>query len=122
MIFDDCVSQLHQRSGKPRILSSLYMRGRHSNISVVISSQEYMSVPKNIRINASCVIIFRVANRKELKGISEELGGTMTQSSFEQMCETVWSVPYRFVVVNLASQTLDDKYFASFTQRILIQK
>ncbi len=99
-IFDDCIGDMFARGGKPKICQHLFMRGRHSNISIIITSQEYMLIPKTIRVNASQVILYEIHNRKEQRTISEEHGNGLKQADFNGLCKQVWSTPFACLMID----------------------
>lgn len=99
-IFDDCIGDMFARGGKPKICQHLFMRGRHSNISIIITSQEYMLIPKTIRVNASQVILYEIHNRKEQRTISEEHGNGLSQKDFNGLCKQVWKTPFACMMVD----------------------
>ena len=55
------------------ILHDLFFRSRHSNTSVIFSSQYYYKVPIPIRCNASHLILFKPPSKKEMALIRTEL-------------------------------------------------
>ena len=54
-------------------MKELFFRGRHNNVSSIISSQYFFSVPPQIRTNASHYCIFRLGRESELSYIQRDL-------------------------------------------------
>ena len=48
------------------IPTELFTRGRKLNISLVLISQSYLAVPKNIRLNSMHYFIMKIPNEQEL--------------------------------------------------------
>jgi len=69
IIIDDC---LPLKRGS--YLTYLATRYRHFRISLIITSQDYRSVPNIIRANASGYLIFKTSNKKEYKKLEDEFG------------------------------------------------
>ena len=51
------------------IVTELFLRGRKVNMSLVLISQSYFKVPKNIRLNATHFIM-KILNKRELQQIT----------------------------------------------------
>jgi hypothetical protein len=104
IIADDMIEKIINTSRRPSVLQNMYMRGRHANISVIITTQEYMLLPKTIRINASGNIIFRINNVRELDQIAEEHAGTLSKNKFKELADKVWSnSPWTFLFIDYTS-------------------
>jgi hypothetical protein len=95
IIFDDvaCENQNNIRD--------YFAMGRHKNINSFYLNQTYSKIPKQlIRDNANLIILFK-QDEINLKHIYDEHVGTdMQWNQFRQMCATVWSRPYKFLVIN----------------------
>ena len=71
LIFDDVVSDLNAE--KKAYLKKVFMHGRHSGFSTCLCSQQWKSVPKPVRMNATNVIVMLLASSAERRSISEEM-------------------------------------------------
>jgi Poxvirus A32 protein len=69
VIIDDFSAHL---KGSEKIISDLFFRCRHNNMSIILLGQAYKSFPKNCRLNTTDIFIFSFNNKKEMKIISEE--------------------------------------------------
>ena len=67
---DDCLDYLK----KSKRLDTLPSTNRHYNISIIITTQVYNALPTKLRKNASCYLIARIYNNKDLQNIEEEIG------------------------------------------------
>lgn len=67
-IFDDCVSEKNIQN---KDLQKIFTRGRHANASSIIVGQQFKSIPKIIRNQASNVFVFKV-NNSDIDAIAEE--------------------------------------------------
>ncbi len=65
MIFDDVVLQI--KNTKENILKKIFFYGRKYKISCIITSQKYIALPPDYRLNASQYIYFLNVNGKERK-------------------------------------------------------
>ena len=53
-----------------QILKDLFIRCRKLNISLCFLTQSYFSVPKDIRLNCTHYILFKLNNKRELQNIA----------------------------------------------------
>ena len=117
IILDDMITDIYNRN-RPGLIGELYMRGRHSNISLIITSQMYNLFPKPIRINCSHLCAFNIANRSEIKDIYLEHGGLMREKDFHKYLQTVWSQLFKFVYFD-CKQLGGNKYQDCFTGKTI---
>lgn len=73
VVLDDCGYQTKQMKGGETPLSQLSMIRRHLGVSVFVSLQSYTQVDKNIRRQASDVIMTKKVSTNDLKEIYKEL-------------------------------------------------
>ena len=52
------------------IIKELFIRCRKLNISLVLITQSYISVPKNVRLNSTHYLIMKIKNKSELQNIA----------------------------------------------------
>ena len=53
-----------------QVLKELFIRHRKLNISLCFLTQSYLSVPKDVRLNCTHYIIFKLNNKRELQNIT----------------------------------------------------
>lgn len=107
IVFDDIIGLT--RNGDA--LCNLATRYRHSNVSIIIACQYFMRLGVTIRCNATCYIIFKIQNTKELNHILMELG-----SSFGDALESCYNKifdkgkPFTFMVLDLRNRRIMDEF------------
>ena len=69
IVFDDMIADIMTNKKFQAIIKELFIRCRKLNISLVFITQSYFSVPKDVRLN-STHLIMKLNNRKELKSIA----------------------------------------------------
>jgi len=104
IIIDDCLGYITPAS----YLSQLCTRYRHYGLSLIISSQNFRSLPFKIRQNASGYIIWKTNNKKEYDKILEEFGGLF--EDFEKHYLTATNKPYNFLFMNLRNLSLHHNF------------
>jgi len=72
MIFDDLVGSSLFSNARQNAFKMLNTNHRHYSASIFMVSQAYKEIPKTIRTNFSCLIIFESPNDKEIQAIYEE--------------------------------------------------
>ena len=80
-ILDD-ISDDPRVSRHNKLLNSLYVRGRHNNISIITSVQKVSAVPPIIRVNATHLFFFKVRNYKEIEILQDELSAVVRRNKF----------------------------------------
>ena len=53
-----------------QVLKDLFIRCRKLNISLCFLTQSYFSVPKDVRLNCTHYILFKLHNKRELQNIA----------------------------------------------------
>ena len=53
-----------------QVLKDLFISCRKLNISLWFSTQSYFGVPKDVRLNCTHYIIFKLRNKRELQNIA----------------------------------------------------
>ena len=99
-IYDDRVLSL-QNKYKSNIIDECFIRGRHANISTIISTQRYRLLNPNLRCcNANCIIVFP-SNRHELQAIAEEHSNLEEPKIFLQQLQKHLTKRFNFIVIDI---------------------
>lgn len=108
-IFDDvaCENQINIRN--------YFCMGRHKQIDCFYLSQTYSKIPKQLlRDNVNFLIIFK-QDDVNLKHIYEEhVSSDLQWKEFRNLCQTVWSKPYNFLLINKESSLNNGRYRQNF--------
>ena len=100
LIFDDLVGSTLFTQKRHDPFRRLFTTMRHYSTSVILVSQGYMEVPKTVRINTSMLIVFDIANQKELHSIYEENTCGMTEDQWMKAYHYATNEPYSFLCLN----------------------
>lgn len=120
IIIDDSISSLYNRNGKPRVTQKLFMRGRHANISVVVTAQQYMLTPGTMRINSSALVIFEIHNIKEQENVYVEHGGSFSRKEWKALTKHVWNHPFSFLFIDY-TKPREERYKRNFQYVLQIE-
>jgi hypothetical protein len=96
IIFEDFIDNNIFNKKRSSILS-LFTRGRHSNISVLILSQRYKLIPASIRDLSMYKYFFKPMNNKEKKAIVDENCGWLEPEEFEKIFDDITNTKYNFL-------------------------
>ena len=115
---DDPSFSRHSKS-----LWGLFSRGRHNQISVICSTQKYKAMASIIRLNISCMIVFKLKNNSDLESFLEELSGTLggDKKALLEIYNMATKEPYSFLYVNMAAKNLNDMFMINFDQKLHIE-
>lgn len=96
------------------VLWSQFVKNRHKKINVMLSVQQFKSLPPVARYNATTYIIFSTINRKELENIDVELNKKFPNELFkEKFLEKITG--YDFLYINVKKQL----YLVNFTEPLI---
>jgi hypothetical protein len=95
IIADDCFDDPNFTHSK--ILPLLFMRGRHLNISLVLSGQKFSSIPRGARLNITDLICFRPYSENEFDFILNESVARMNKRKAIQIMKEIYLEPYSFI-------------------------
>ena len=91
---------LHKRTGDSA-LDTLFVRGRHFQISTVVSTQKLRLISNAVRVNAQFFCVWRLRNELELDSLLEELTALLPKRELEAMYEEAVREPYSFLYIYL---------------------
>ena len=97
-----------------QLVRELLMKGRHSHISTILSTQKMRAIDSACRINFSAIVQFRVRPLKDWEVIKEEFTAAIEPKVLEQMYQIATSDEYGFLFINLK----DGRYFRSFKSEL----
>lgn len=108
-IFDDVATENQTN------IRNYFCMGRHKQIDCFYLSQTYSKIPKQLlRDNANFLIVFR-QDDVNLKHIYEEhVSPDLNWNQFKEICKTVWSNPFNFLLINKESTLNNGRYRKNF--------
>lgn len=110
MIFDDQVTHGLSKHVSTNIIDTIYMRGRHANISCIISTQKYMLLNQNVRqLNVSQLTVFYGTEKTDLTKVAQEHAGSLTTDEFLKVIYDNLKEPYQSFTVDKKA-SLEERY------------
>ena len=90
IVLDDLADDVHFCRHND-ILTSLYIRGRHANISLISSAQCYLSLNPTCRKQISDLFLFKLRNRKDLDAILDEFSALIQKTNSYKLTTFAWA-------------------------------
>ena len=114
--FADSPAILHSANN---ILTSLFVRGRHTGCDCWILSQQARVISLIARTNFTCVLVWRMRNSKELAAIIEELDALVDRRTLMEMYKMATQEKHGFLYVNML-QEKENMFYKGFDQRFVL--
>ena len=96
-----------------KVLKELFIRCRKLNVSLCFLTQSYFSVPKDVRLNCTHYIIFKLNNKRELQNIAINHSADIDYKDFVKIYRDCTKEPYHFLTIG-TSQPVDKKFKKNF--------
>ena len=100
IVFDDLISHVMSDKKAQSVLKGPFIRYRKSNISFCFIIQSYFSVPKEVRLNSTPYLIFKVNDKRELQNIAINYSVDVDYKDFLKTCRNCTKEPYCFLSIN----------------------
>jgi len=95
-VFDDIVGQ---GIGDDKMLREFATKARWANTSLIISSQRFREVARELRVNATDFALYDNPMGGELDAVAQELRGTLTRKEFFKVYREAVKEPHGFLHV-----------------------
>ena len=99
-VFDDMIADISSNKKFQTIIKELFIRCRKVNISLVLITQCYFSVPKDVRLNPTHYLIMKINNRKELQNIAINHSADIDYKDFVRIYRKCTRKPYSFLTID----------------------
>lgn len=100
-IFDDMVGSALFSSTRCNPFKKLNTNHRHSSASILMVSQGYREIPKTVRGQFSCLILFQIFNEKELEAIMEEFPMDLHAKQWMEIYKFATDGDHNFLFYNM---------------------
>ena len=100
-------------------MTTLATKGRHFQVSWMVTCQKFNQVGRVIRSNARNLLVWRQRNAKEVESLCEELSGWYDKDTVMQMYEHATSEPYSWLTIRLDAKRREDAFWLRFEKRLL---
>ena len=113
IICDDMVSHIKSDKKAQKLLLNLFIQCRKLNTSLCFLTQSYFSVPKNVRLNWTQYITFKLNNKRELRNIAINHSADIDYKDFVKIYRDCTKEPYNFLTID-TTQPVDQRFKKNF--------
>ena len=108
---------------RSKALQELAFASTHAKISVWITTQSYMQIPRNVRINAHSILLFSGCKLSEIDRFEDEYGSQyLNKRDFRKLVNYAIKDQYEFLFCNNTNPDRSRKYSKGFYETIVIDK
>ena len=100
IIFDDIISHVMSDKKAQQILKDLFIRCIKLNISICFLTQSYFSVPKDVRLNCTHYIFFKLNNKRELQNIAINHSANIDYKDFIKIYRNCTRESFNFLTID----------------------
>jgi hypothetical protein len=97
LIFDDLVGSTLFNNARQNVFKGFNTRHRHYSCSMLMVSQGYREIPKTVRTNFTCLILFEICSEAELEVIAEEYPMGI-RKAFNKSAKDLWHDMYLYAI------------------------
>ena len=117
LIFDDVADNkaIHNNQA----LNSCFTRGRHNQISTILSTQKYNAISTIARTNMDSMYLFRLRNSNDLQAVIDELSALLDRKTLLDVYMEATKERYSFLFIKLTSPTLNDMFYVNFSKKMI---
>ena len=95
-------------------IKEYFSLSRNKNCNCIYLTQSYYDVPKYIRRNTKCFILFGGLDNKDIRHISDDLSKNIGRQEFGRIYREAISEPYSFMTVDKTSKYIPEMYRKRF--------
>ena len=115
IIFDDMISHVMSDKKFQQVLKDLFIRCRKLNISLCFLIQLYLSVSKDVRLNCTHYILFKLNSRRELQNIAFNHSADVEYKDFIIIYRYCAREPFNSLTIDT---TKDKKFIKNFNETL----
>jgi hypothetical protein len=118
LIFDDCLDSgaLSWHS----LLETIFIRGRHLNISIIIVSQHINRISRTMRLNADYFCYFKPSNQSEIDDFLKQYVDRRNRDEMYQKIKQIFTKPHSFIVIDNKIKNSKMRYREGFNNPIYL--
>ena len=114
IVFDDMISHVMSNKKAQQVLKELFIRCRKLNISLAFITQSYFSVPKDVRLNCTHYVIFKLNNKRELQNIAINHSSDIDHKDFVKIYKNCAKELYNCLTID-TTQPVDKRFKKNFS-------
>ena len=110
IIFDD----IKLDTGNMNQIKEYFSLSRNKNCNCIYLTQSYYDVPKYIRRNTKCFVIFGNLDNKDIRQLADDHSCGVTKDEFKQIYHEAVSDKYSFLVIDKTTKCIPQMYRKRF--------
>jgi hypothetical protein len=122
IVLDDLADARRNLEECGALVDSLFIKARHWGVSTIVSTQKLRLplISPCIRVNVTCVLIWRLRNNNDLKnGFLEEYSALVPVDVLHRMYTEAVSEPFGFLYLNMLAKDIDHMFYSGFQRRFV---
>ena len=100
IVFNDMIADMINNKKLNSIVTELFIRGRKLNIYLILITQSYFKVPKDIRNNSTHFFIMKIPNKRLPQQIAINNSSHVNTKDFTEIYRKCTDKPYSFLVID----------------------
>ncbi len=120
VIFDDLVGSGLFGGERGNYFKGLNTRHRHYSASFIMVSQGYKEIPKTIRTNWTCLVVFEIGNEKEVEVIYEEYAMGLKKEDWLEVYKYATRDDHSFLFLNYQAPR-GQRIMKNFTEYLMVK-
>jgi hypothetical protein len=117
VIIDDFADSPEVMRKSGGILESLFIRGRHANVSVFLLTQKYRALSPVCRLNANAICFFSQRSQFDLQAFLDETSAAVPRKELEALYRRATLQDHGFLYCNLMGSV--PRFFSSFEKELI---
>ena len=97
-------------------IKEYFSLSRNKNCTCIYLCQSYYDVPKYIRRNTRCFLLFNNLDNRDVRTIAHDQCQGLKKSEFERIYRSATEEPYSFMLIDRTAKTLPERYRKGFDQ------
>ena len=97
-VFGDMIADMINNKKLNPVVTELFIGGRKLNISIVLITQSYFKVPKDVILNSTHFSIMKIPNKRELQQITLNHSSDIDFKDFINIYKKCTAEPYSFLI------------------------
>ena len=98
IVFDNMIADMINNKKLNPIVTELFVRGRKLSIYIVVITQSYFKVSKDVRLNFTHFFIMKIPNKREFQQITLNHSSDIDFKYFIKIYKKYTAEPYSFLV------------------------
>ena len=113
IVFDVMISHVMSNKKAQQVLKELFIRCMKLNTSLCSLTQSYFSVTKDVRLNCTHYILFKLNNKRELQNIVINHSADIDYKDFVNIYRDSTKEPYNFLTID-TTQPVNKRFKKNF--------